>query len=245
MTVDYTIIVLSIILLWIPRSWMKIGRLSRHRGGSGVRSGSRGKEKSLARARLLVDYRLDRRKAFGDLRNWLDMFRALAGSVGLFVMGVQGLTDMPLDIATPWIAGQIGVVMVAVYIQTFRFGKDFVFFAPVFFIQGLMFGLTNGWMVLPILIGLWTVLAHPAAFLAAFGGIVAIFGALTGVPTVYVLAALGVTMGPVLTSILARQKMAASITRCLIREAPVRSLPGMNRRLAPVAEHETPARHDR
>ncbi|AHF92160.1 hypothetical protein OPIT5_19845 [Opitutaceae bacterium TAV5] len=215
MTLDYTIIALSVVLLWIPRPWMRFGRLGlasrRRSAGRRARENVAGESMSFG-----VDYRLNMGREFGNLRNWLDLARALTGGFGLLAVGMQGLMDTPLEVARPYIAGQIGIVVVAVLIQMLRFEKRFTFFAPVFFIQGLMFGLVDWRVGLLVMIGTWAInplLPSPAPFLTVLGCIAAIFGTLVGVPVAYVLTAAGISIGPVLVSILLKRRLAGSLTR--------------------------------
>jgi hypothetical protein len=167
-----------------------------------------------------VDYRLKMGRESGNLRNWLDLARALTGGLGLLVVGMQGVMDTPLEVARPYLAGQIGVVVVAVLIQVLRFEKKLTFFAPVFFIQGLMFGLVDWRVGLLVMVGTWAInplLPSPAPFLMVLGCIAAIFGTLMGAPLVYVLTAAGISIGPVLVSILLKRRLAGCLAR---KESP-------------------------
>ncbi|RRJ94550.1 hypothetical protein Ga0100231_009495 [Opitutaceae bacterium TAV4] len=228
-TFDYTILALSIILLWIPRPCMRWGRL----GGGGrpaapvpAPSSSQGTARrrriSTTRVEFALDYRLNTLRELKDPHNWIDFFRALVGGFGLFVTGITGtdLVDLPLAQSGPFIAAQIVVVIAAVLFQMLRFDKGVIFYAPVFFIQGLMFGLVDWRVGLLTMLGTWTIipLLHtPGPFLSVVGVVAAVFGALLKVHLLYVFTALGVALWPVFWSIMLEHRLVANMERKHLR----------------------------
>lgn len=236
MTFDYIILALSVILLLIPRPCLQWGQLSRaNKSGSSSSAPAsassassssqhrrRRRKPSPTRTEFVFDYRLETFREIKNPHNWIDFLRAAVGSFGLFITGITGtdLVDVPLAESGPYITAQIVVAAIAVLAQMVRIEKSVMYYAPVFFIQGLMFGLVDWRVGLLTMLGIWTItpLLHtPAPFLALMGIVAAAFGALLHVHWIYLLTALGITLGPVLWTILFHQRLIASMERKHLR----------------------------
>ncbi|EIQ01159.1 hypothetical protein OpiT1DRAFT_05727 [Opitutaceae bacterium TAV1] len=224
---DYAILILSVILLWIPRPWMSRGRL----GGEKRRSASPPAagpapdsplKKAGGRTAYMRNYDLDFIREVKDARNWLDFFRALVAGYGLFESGIAGvaLVDLPLAQSGPVIAAQIAVVAVAVALQVPASAERGVLHchAPVFFIQGLLFGLVDWRAGLVAAAIAWTntpLLKTPLTFLPVTGAVAALFSLCIDVHPVYRFTALGVTLLPVGQALLMKERLVTGMTRKL------------------------------
>lgn len=229
MTFDYAILTLSILLLWIPRPWIRWGRLgggakapALDPGPSEPQPKRRRRKSSAIRIEYALDYRLELMRELKDPYNWIDFFRAVVAGYGLLAASIKGveLVNIPLAESGPIIGTQVVVLIIAVLCQMLYFHKGVVFYAPLFFIQGLMFGVVDWRVGLLTMLGTWTIsplLVTAAPFLAVMGCAAAAFGALLKVPWVYVLMALGISLWPVLLSILLHRRLVACMERKHLR----------------------------
>jgi hypothetical protein len=241
---DYAILILSVILLWIPRPWMSRGRLGggkrRRRPASPpppaavptpaaappAAAAAPVPDSPLKKARnrmaYVRNYDLDFIREVKDVRNWLDFLRALVGGYGLFAGGIAGvaLVDLPLAQSGPVIAAQIAVVVVAVALQVPVPAERGMIqcHAPVFFIQGLLFGLVDWRAGLIAAAVAWTntpLLKTPLTFLPVTAAAAVLFSLCIDVHPVYRFTALGVTLLPVCQALLMKERLLVGFTRKL------------------------------
>jgi hypothetical protein len=208
--IDYWLLSVALVLLWLPRQWLRLGKRSAKsskaaRGKSARKNAGKDeppfKESS---SKLKV--------AFTKPRNWIDLFRAMVGGFTVWVMCFQMVdTDnwvaaYHLDIIT-----KSTVLVLAVLIQTLRYNGKFSFVAPVFFLVGLSFGLMGWLSALFAFATIWVVdlvLSSLSALLLSYGVIIVFYGVLlphTSITGVFLAAALPVL--PVLLSATCKRRL--------------------------------------
>lgn len=174
MIVNYWLFPIALLLLWLPRPWLRFG--TQFIPGAQTKRGDRH-----TNARNPGDVSLRLRNEMAKPRNWLDLVRATVGSL---VIGYAGLLAEPG--ALPEVHTQIFIIkcvvfVVAVLIQMVRFEGRLTLAPPIFFVFGLSFGLI-GWMAacfaIVAICVVNLVLPGPASFLFVFCGLQAIFGVL-------------------------------------------------------------------
>lgn len=210
MLVNLPYLLVALILLWFPRSWMRRGAIL----GRGHRH-ARGKVESWNQAEP-GDPRLFVRIEFGKARNYYDLLRAAAGS--LAIIGGYGiepaLAAEPGNRIAVWqvLALKLAVLTVALLIQTLRVERrHFSFFAPVFFLAGLSVSLCGHWGALFAFVFVWSVnsmFANAQAFLSVYAVLLLVFGLLfRGWGSRLPIAAMVLCLLPVLLSLLTRRRL--------------------------------------
>lgn len=211
MVVNLPFLVFGLLLLWFPRQWMRYGavfRGSRHRR-------ARWKDEPWNKTEP-GDPRLLLRFEFSKVRNYVDLLRGTAGS--LAIVGGYGIDpafaaaagNRPAMLQV--FAWKIGILAVAVLIQTIRYENRYVsFFAPVFFLAGLSVSLCGHWAALFAFALVWSVSAvftNAQAFLSVYALLAGIFGlVLRGWGSRLPLAAVALFLIPVLLSLLSRRRL--------------------------------------
>ncbi len=205
---EIVILVIGLVLLWTPRSWLRLGKPQQTRKDLKQTGGP-------ARDRLPGDNSLWVEEEFKQRRNWLDFGRAIAGGFAVAVsipLVVENVVGVP-SVSTTQIAftTQAVVLLAAVVIQMVRVEQRLTLFPPIFFVLGLAFSVC-GWKAAVIgFLAIWAlniVVPNPAVFMAAYGtGMVILsvfFGA--GVQAAVLMGALAVT--PPLIAVLFRRRLA-------------------------------------
>ena len=170
MSVNYWLLPIALVLLWIPRQWLRFGGkvISRPRKPAVDKSD-----------RDLRDVSLKYADEFRQSRNWVDFFRAIAGSLAIAYACFSRMPGAPKTTADEIFTIQAAIFVIAVLIQTIRMEGKFALVAPIFFLLGLSFGIV-GWKAAAFAcIAVWTVnlvLPGPVSFLLAFGALEACFG---------------------------------------------------------------------
>src|SRR5581483_3584348 len=122
MIINLPFLLLGVVLLWFPRSWMRLGTVF-------LRRRRRKPDTSTTepwKARTPGDPRLSFSVEFSKLRNYVDLARGLAGGLVLmgglgFVAGVQLAPDADRAISLRVMALRIGIMLVGVAIQMIRY----------------------------------------------------------------------------------------------------------------------------
>jgi hypothetical protein len=169
MVFNWTYFLVGLLLLWFPRSWMRLGMSVLRRR----RRGARSEEPWLQRTP--GDPRLSFRREFARARNYLDLLRGAAGGLAMV-----GFAEIPASVTMAaggdprafWIVFglKLGAVLGGVLIQTIRVSHGHVaYFPPVFFLAGLSVALCGPWAALFAFMLVWSVnamLPNPQAFLS-------------------------------------------------------------------------------
>jgi hypothetical protein len=211
-TLNFLYLLLGIVLLVFPRSWLRWGGLKR-RGRS--RRDRPSAEKH--RDRLPGDESLWLGEEFGKRRNWLDLCRGLVGGYAVVVMAVNvppGVMPGAAGLAFPWVQGS--VLALAVMAQTLRYETRLALFPPIFFLGGLVFALVGWKAALLAFVAVWAlnvVLPSAAIFLVVHGFVVLILGVVMGDRTVDAVVAAALIIVPALLALLSKRRLMAQFGR--------------------------------
>ncbi|MEY2880892.1 MAG: hypothetical protein RLZZ15_3272 [Verrucomicrobiota bacterium] len=180
--INLPILLLSLALLWLPRSWLRFGVVKLP--GASRRRRSRATSEPW-RKKVPGDKSLDFRTEFGKLRNYVDFLRA--GTGAFFLMGLTGIDPCvqlapgaPRGYAVGLMAAKSIVFIVAVVLQTARYHeRRLTFFPPVFFLAGLSIGLCSPFAALAAFVLIWAfnpLFASAEGFLPIYGVLTVVFG---------------------------------------------------------------------
>jgi hypothetical protein len=201
----------ALALLWLPRQWLRIGAL-----GAG-RSRRRPQDWSPNRDREPGDRSVRFGDEIGKLRNWVDILRAFAGGAavgGLFegVAAFAAADPKPTkDTLQLLLVLKVVILLAGVFMQMLRFEGRLTLFAPIFYLQGLAFGLLGLWAALLAIIGVWAlnpVLPSAAILLFVFAILELILGFLLKVPHKETTLAASLSAVPTLISIMTKRHLA-------------------------------------
>lgn len=209
---DILFLFLGLILLWTPRSWLRLGKSER----SSKKQRSKHKQHGGPnRDRLPGDQSLWVGEEFGRRRNWIDLLRAIAGGFAVMtvvpnlVHAVVGVHDASLGQVI--LGTQAGLLLTAVLLQMLRVEERFTLSPPIFFVLGLAFPVVGTKAALIGFFAVWAinvVLPNPATFLATYGAGIAILSVFLGQgPKRGVLMA-GLAFFPPLVAVLFRRRLA-------------------------------------
>jgi hypothetical protein len=197
-------LIISLVLLWFPRQWLRLGRKV---GGS-----SRSRRRRSAAA-IVADKVVPPRRDYQKPRNWLDFVRALAAGMAVVQCCFEVAAGAPRSADTRIFVLQAAILVVAVLIQAVRFGQGKIsLVGPVYFIVGLSFGLI-GWKaaVFACVVGL---ILHeilpggPGLFLFAFAALEVGFALMfSPAPRGLILLAIGLAMIPIVLSGVLKQSV--------------------------------------
>lgn len=209
MSVNFTFLFFALLLLWFPRSWL--------------RHGVRVTPKPPRRVNQVKEERDPYERSVKPLaeaaksRNWVDLLRGAVGAYG--VAEVAFTPPGAPGTHLPTLLCQGFILLVAVMIQMIRVEGRLSFFAPIFFLQGLAFGVGGGlvgalaflgsWALTPILPGAGAVLFVHGAFTLSLGLL------LQRCEPTLLMTVVGVIWMPVLLSILLRKRLSASFDKRL------------------------------
>jgi hypothetical protein len=210
MTIHPVLLLLGIVLLWFPRQWMRRGvallQRKRHSSGSSrILDPWKDREPG--------DPQVNFRTEFTKFRNYVDLFRAAAGS--LTIWGGMGIVasiavpdEGPRNLRWQALALQVLIVLLGALVQALRYERNRVsFYPPIFYLAGLAVGLCGYQAAAFAFVLIWAInpaLPNAQAFLTVYALLLTVFGMLfRGVSSPSVLLAGGLTFLPVLLSLLA------------------------------------------
>ena len=214
MTVHFLSLFGALLLLWLPRLWLRQGlaRLGRRR-----RVGKNPLIVEPWREREPGDPQVNFRAEFRKGSNYADLLRAGIG--GLLLWGGPGFSPAVTFAADAprggtWLALALtgGVALVGLLIQTTRREKQRLsFFPPVFYLAGLSVALCDWRGAAFAFVLIWAVnpsLPNARAFLSVYALLLVVFGRFFGGAGMTSLAmAAGLTFLPVLLSLLANRPL--------------------------------------
>lgn len=184
MAINVPFLLFALLLLWFPRQWMRLGFSI---GGKRSKHDTSGRGQEPWNTREPGDVTIRFRDEVVKLRNYVDVLRGAAGS--LAVMGGMGI-DACISVADGASRGaslevlvvKLLILLAGLLIQTMRFEKHrFVFFAPIFFLWGISFGLCGLKGAMFAFAMTWAVnpmLRNPQAFLSVYALLMMAFGSL-------------------------------------------------------------------
>ena len=208
MTVHYPFLVFSLLLLWFPRNWLRHGARVTPKPPRRYDDTKPERDPYERTVHPLVEA--------AKPRNWVDWGRA---AVGAYCVAAVAFTPPEGTIGLHWptAAWQGFVLVAATLVQMVRVEKRLSFFAPIFFLQGMTFGVA-GWLVglLSMLgsLALTPVLPGPGAVLFVQGGLALSLGILLKkAAPVELMVLTGAIWLPVLLSVLLQKRLSASFDK--------------------------------
>ena len=212
--IDYTLLLIALGLLYFPRQWMRWGkrvvkseRLSRH-GDSNDFDPSKRRE--------MGDPAVVLKDEFSKARNYVDLFRAVAGSA-VIVGTVYTASCFQVAAEAGPMAGRIALVLKclillgAMLVQLLRYEGKLTLFAPTFFAAGLTFGLCGLPAAGFAFVLIWAfnlALPNISVFLTTYAAVILTFGIVfDGMTNVLVMVACFCLFLPVLVSMLTRRSL--------------------------------------
>lgn len=173
LTIHWPYFAMAIAMLWFPRQWLR----------TGVRVLKKRRKPDSAMERLAgmgardpEDKSVQPGREFANFRNYIDLFRALAGGYSLSQFAFTAGSD---DAGVTLFVIQALVLLVAVLIQSIRFDGRLSFFAPIFFFVGMSVGSSGhyaGLFAFALVLAINPVIPNPRMFLTAYGLLLLPFG---------------------------------------------------------------------
>lgn len=209
MLVHYPFLVFALLLLWFPRAWL--------RHGLRVTPKPPRRVNQVKEERDPFERGVKPLKEGAKSRNWVDLLRAAVGSYGLTTVAftAPGLPGTHV----PTLVAQGAILAMAVLFQMIRLEGRLSFFAPIFFLQGMTFGVCGGLVGGLTMLGTWAlspVLPGAAALLFVQGGLALVLGLLLQVVEPRLLMILAATIWmPVVLGVLMRKRLSAAFDKRL------------------------------
>jgi hypothetical protein len=202
--INWPYLLIALAMLWFPRQWLRAGArvLKKRRKPDGAMErlagmGARDPEdKSVQPGRELTNF-----------RNYLDLFRALAGGYSLSQFALTTSTE---GAATTAFVIQGGILLVAVLIQSVRYDGRLSFFAPIFYFVGMSVGASGhytGLFAFALVLAINPILPNPRMFLTAYGLLLLPFGLVFGAPLDLLAVNAALVLLPPLLSLLAKRPL--------------------------------------
>lgn len=216
MIVNLPFLLLALLLLCFPRQWMRLGLaiMNRKRRRS---EGATRREEEPWKTSEPGDPAVSFREEFVKVRNYVDLFRATAGS--LAVIGGLGIDpcvsappDAPKLVGYEVFAVQVAILLAGLLVQSVRYERGrFLVFAPIFFLAGLSVGICGIKAAGFAFALIWAVnpmLKNPSGFLSAYALLIGLFGVLfLDFTSILVVLAVVLTFLPVLLSALMQRPL--------------------------------------
>ena len=202
LAISWPYLLIAVALLWFPRQWLRTGKtiLRKRRKPDGALERLAG-----IGARDPEDRSVQPAREFANFRNYVDLFRALAGGYCLtqfaFRAGGEGSDDIAVII-------EALVLLAAVLIQTVRFDGRLSFYAAIFFFVGLNTGASAHYANLfafALVLAINPVIPNPRMFLTAYGLLMLPFGFLLGADATMLGVCSGLVLLPPLLSLLTKR----------------------------------------
>jgi hypothetical protein len=209
-------LVFALMLLWLPRQWLRVGGRVLHRR---PRVHATGRDSNPRHQRQPGDRSLWLREELVKGRNYLDLLRGSIGgwTVMHFCFSLPPETNAPPSGRGALLALQTAIFVVAVLIQMIRWYGKISLFAPVFFLLGLTAGICSWQVALFAAVLVWALncaLPNPEAFLfvqaIALGGFSYLF---LGTITLATLLGAAVVFLPVVVSLLTKERLMVKTRR--------------------------------
>lgn len=208
MTVNIPILAFSLLLLWFPRTWLRLGKR--------VSAKPERRYNASKPERDPYDKTVNPLTEAAKSRNWVDLFRGAVGTYGLLDAGLrppEGI--LGLDTLTTSLQG--GALFLAMLLQMVRYEKRLSLFAPIYFLQGMGIGVAGGLVGILALLGSWALsplLPGAGVLLFVQGAVLLVIGMLlkSAAPGMLMIVA-GITLMPMLVSVLLRKKLSASLDK--------------------------------
>jgi hypothetical protein len=204
LTINWPYLLIAVAMLWFPRQWLRTGVrvLKKRRKPDGVMERLAGMG-----ARDPEDKSVQPGREFAYFRNYIDLFRALAGGYSLsqfaFTVGTE-------EAGTTAFIIQCAVLFVAVLIQSVRHDGRLSFFAPIFYFVGMSVGASGhytGLFAFALVLAINPVIPNPRMFLTTYGLLLLPFGLVFGAPLDLLTANAVLILLPPLLSLLSKRPL--------------------------------------
>lgn len=199
MQIDLVYFLPALVLLWVPRNWLRTGRKTLE-----LPAWDRLAQK-IKQQREPGDMALRFAEEFTKLRNYVDFLRAAVGGLALRHSIVGGPGQFGLEFGLEEL-----IVLVAVVVQTMQWRGRLRLFPPVFFATGLALAVCGWKAALAGAAVAWVlnfVLPTPTLFLFVHAVTVGLFSYLLNPNWLPAVAAMGVFYLPLVFSAVARQPL--------------------------------------
>lgn len=199
----------GLLLLWLPRGWLRVGK------PSVTKKQRLNRDEEVERQRQPSDHSLWIGDEFKRLRNWLDLFRGLAGGAAVLyslpilvdrLLGVPGGTETKLVLG---LTG--GLFLASTIIQMVRIEERLSLTPPIFFLTGISFALLGPKTGLIAFVGIWAInvaLPNPSIFMSVYGTMIILFGIVLGAGKPETLMMAGLFVFPPFIAILFKRRLA-------------------------------------
>jgi hypothetical protein len=213
MTLNLPLLLLALVLLWLPRPWLRLGATLLKRRRRRVPGG--GKEPW--NTREPGDPRVSARQEFTHIRNYIDFLRALGGTA--LVLGgwqlqasIGAAAGASKLVTREVLVVKAAILLIGVLVQTHRWNRQRItFYPPIFYLAGISFVLVSPWPALFAFVMIWAVnpaLGNAQAFLSLYAVFVATFGYLLSKSArAAVIYLAGLIFLPVLLSLLSKRPL--------------------------------------
>jgi hypothetical protein len=173
LTINWPYLLIAVAVLWFPRQWLRTGKamLKRRRKPDGALERLAGMG-----ARDPEDRSVQPSKEFTNFRNYLDLFRGLAGGYCLTQVAFE--SGGP-DSAFKVLLLEAVILLVATVIQVVRMDGRLSFYAAIFFLVGINVGSLAHFASLfafALVLAINPVIPNPRMFLTAYGLLMLPFG---------------------------------------------------------------------
>ncbi|MDB6115540.1 MAG: hypothetical protein JWQ62_2485 [Lacunisphaera sp.] len=202
LAINWPYLLIAAALLWFPRQWLRTGKtvLRKRRKPDGALERLAG-----VGARDPEDRSVQPSREFANFRNYVDLFRALAGGYCLTQFAFPAAGEGAAD--TAFIVEAL-VLLVAVMIQTVRFDGRLSFYAAIFFFMGLNVGASAHYSSLfafALVLAINPIIPNPRMFLTTYGLLMLPFGILLGTDLRLLAVGAGLVLLPPLLSLLTKR----------------------------------------
>lgn len=217
MSINYPFLILAVVLLWMPRQWLREGRKAARALGLARRQ----RKREFVRIRESGDNRVNFFEEFSKPRNYIDFLRALAGGLVLIGNPEWGISscfgytdDFSEQSGSSFLFEiQIAVIAVGAIRQFLRIEGRVTFYAPLFYFAGLAFAMCGFGAGFFGFLLVWTFNSAlpipPVGFLSVYAMILLLLGMLfQGISNQYVYAASIIFILPVVVSLMSRRSLA-------------------------------------
>lgn len=209
MSNELLFLLVGLLLLWIPRGWLRLGKPT----ATVKRRPNRDEE--VKRQRQPSDHSLWIGDEFSRIRNWLDLFRGMAGSFAVVttlpglttqLLAVTGASDTKLVLIL-----SAGIFVAATTIQMIRMEERLSLTPPIFFLAGISFAVVGPQTALIAFIAIWAInaaLPNPSIFLSVYATLVILLGIALGAGVSESLVMSGLFIFPPFIAVLFKRRLA-------------------------------------
>jgi hypothetical protein len=202
-------LLIGLVLLWLPRGWLRLGK------PTATRKRRPNRDEEVERQRQPSDHSLWIGDEFSRIRNWLDLFRGMAGAFAVVTTLPELITQL---LAVTGASGDQlalglfgGIFVAATTIQMIRMEERLSLTPPIFFLAGVSFAVVGPQTALIAFVAIWainTALPNPSIFMSVYATMVIILGIVLGAGKMETLLMSGLLIFPPFIAILFKRRLA-------------------------------------